>query len=187
MNRAPASRGPPRSGVPSARARRWSWPQISLWTRQVRRPHPTVVTVQLDVEDLDVMLLDLVAHLFDRSGVILHDLDVLERRAAGLFLSLRMHGPQAPDIDDQLLAFRSETVSRKQLGSVRIWGGFEHPVRILVFGRIELGDVFRDKGFQQSALLPDDRMRRIRGIDDVARVDVAGIFLTDPLKHAFGA
>src|SRR6266851_8822979 len=129
MNRAPASRDRPRSGVPSAQARRWSWPQISLWTRQVTRPRPTVVTVQLDVKDLDVMLFDLVAHLFDRSGVILHHLDVLEWRAAGLFLGLRMHGPQAPDIDDQLLAFRSETVSRKQFGSIRIWRGFEHAGR----------------------------------------------------------
>ena len=37
-------------------------------------------------EDLDVMLLDLVAHLLNGGGIVFHDLDLLERRASGLFL-----------------------------------------------------------------------------------------------------
>ena len=37
-------------------------------------------------------------------GVVLHQLDLAERLAAGLLLDLRMHRAQAADIDDELLA-----------------------------------------------------------------------------------
>src|ERR1700748_1901543 len=63
----------------------------------------SVIIEASDVEDPGVARLDRLAVLFDRSGVILHGFDVLERFAAGLVLRLRMHRTQPTDIDDELL------------------------------------------------------------------------------------
>ena len=47
----------------------------------------------------------------------------------GLFLGLRMHGAQAADIDDQLLALRREAVGSEQLRGVRVRRRLEHAGR----------------------------------------------------------
>ena len=62
-----------------------------------------------------------------------------------------------------------------------------HAVRILVLGRIELGDVFRHVRREKALLLPIGEMRSIRGIDDVDGMDAARIFLADALQDTFGA
>src|SRR4030081_1141170 len=56
-----------------------------------------------NVEYFGVARLDRIALFFHRNRIILHGLDVLERPAPGLLLGLRMHRPQAADVDDQLL------------------------------------------------------------------------------------
>ena len=63
----------------------------------------------------------------------------------------------------------------------------EHPVRILVLILVELGDILRHERLEDAVALPDDEVRRIRGIDGVDRIDAARIFLTDALEHALGA
>ena len=40
---------------------------------------------------------------------------------------------------------------------------------------------------QDAVALPDDEMRGIGRIDHIDGVNIAGIFLADPLKHAFRA
>jgi hypothetical protein len=65
--------------------------------------------------------------------------------------------------------------------------GRERAVRILVLLRIELGHVLRQIGLENAFALPDDEVGGIGRIDHVDGVDPAGIFLTDALKHAFGA
>ena len=62
----------------------------------------------------------------------------------------------------------------------------EHAVRVLVFGRIDLGDILRHVRLQKPLLLPDDEMCGVRRICDVNSVDIAAVFLTDTLEHALG-
>src|SRR5690348_16682949 len=89
----------------------------SLWSFALPSPPASRrrSTFGSNVEDLDVMLLDLVAHLLDRGGIVLHHLDIFKRRTAGLFLGVRVHRTQAADIDDELLALGREAVAAEQL------------------------------------------------------------------------
>ena len=63
----------------------------------------------------------------------------------------------------------------------------ELAVRVLVLGRIKLCDILRHVGRQKAVALPDDEMGGVRRVHDIDGVDVAGIFLADPLEHALGA
>src|SRR3981189_1532438 len=82
-----------------------------------------------NVEQLGIVRLDGVALFFNRGGIILHGLDVLERLASSLFLGLRMHRAQAADIDDELLGVPAEAERLNQLCRVRMGRGLENAVR----------------------------------------------------------
>src|SRR5207245_2341626 len=71
-------------------------------------------------EQSAVARLDLLARPLDAGGVLLHGLDIAERLAAGLLLDQRMHRPQGPDIDDELLAFLREAIALEQSRRVRM-------------------------------------------------------------------
>src|SRR4051794_3738582 len=82
-----------------------------------------------DAEDFCIARLDRVALFFDCRGVVLHGLDVLERLAPGFLLGLRMRGPQAADVDNQLLGLAAEAERLKQSRGVRIGRILEDAVR----------------------------------------------------------
>ena len=63
----------------------------------------------------------------------------------------------------------------------------EGAVGILVLGRVILGDVLGQIGCEQAVALPYDQVRGVRGIDDVASMNVAAVFLPDALEDAFCA
>ena len=63
----------------------------------------------------------------------------------------------------------------------------KYAVGILVLGRIEFGDVFRNIRLEHALILPVDQMRGVRRIDDVDRMNIGGVFLPDTLQDAFGA
>src|SRR5439155_11308669 len=80
-------------------------------------------------EQSAVARLDLLARPLDAGGVLRHGLDIAERLAAGLLLDQRMHRPQGPEIDDELLAFLREAIALEQSRRVRIGRVLEHAVR----------------------------------------------------------
>src|SRR6266852_5278784 len=88
-----------------------------------------MMTAESNAEEFGVARLDRVALFFHRGGVILHGLDVLERRAPRLLLGLRMRRAQAADIDDELLGVAAEAERLKQFCRVRIGRGLEDAVR----------------------------------------------------------
>src|SRR5438552_996040 len=106
--------------------------------------------IRSDAEQFCLARLDRLAFLLDRRGVVLHGLDVLQRRAPGLFLRLRMHRTQTPDIDDDLLCLTAQAEGLEQSCGVRMRRGLEDAVR------------------------SDDQRRAFRGID---RLDRAAGFL----------
>ena len=57
------------------------------------RDKPGHDEVNSHMEQLDVVRLDFLAHLQHRRRIVLHQLDLAERRAAGLFLGLRVRRP----------------------------------------------------------------------------------------------
>src|SRR6478736_7951760 len=65
-------------------------------------------TTPSNPENLRVACLNLLAHPFDRHSILLHDLDLAERLAAGLLLGLQVLRTHAAMIDDELLRFRGE-------------------------------------------------------------------------------
>ena len=65
-------------------------------------------TTPSNPENLRVACLNLLAHLFHRHGILLHDLDLAEWLAAGLLLGLQVLRTHAAMIDDELLRFRGE-------------------------------------------------------------------------------
>src|SRR3979411_2661740 len=83
----------------------------------------------LHPENLRVARLDVFAHAFDRGRIVLHDLDVAERLAAGLLPGGGMHRAQAARVDDQLLALGGETEALEQPRRVRIGRAPEDAVR----------------------------------------------------------
>ena len=62
-----------------------------------------------------------------------------------------------------------------------------HPVRIVVGLVVMLGDLLRQVGREPAAPLPDDAVRRIRGVGEVDVVNLGAVFLADALEHALGA
>ena len=103
-------------------------------------------------------------------------------------------------LDDLALPFGIEQIGKTfrrflRLHQIGVVGDDAEPdaqarklaVDVLVFGGIELRDVFRHIGRQNAVALPDDEMRGIRRIHHIDRVDVAGIFLADALEHALRA
>src|SRR6266516_541395 len=68
-------------------------------------------SIALYPENLAIARLDLVAHLLDRGGIVLHQLDCRQRLAARLFLRLRVHRTQPADVDDELLRLRRERIA----------------------------------------------------------------------------
>src|ERR1700712_1164401 len=73
-----------------------------------------------NAEYFGVARLDRIALFFHRGRIILHGLDVLERPPPGLLLGLRMHRPQATNIDDQLLGVPAKAERLKQFRSIGI-------------------------------------------------------------------
>src|SRR5262245_5239202 len=63
----------------------------------------------------------------------------------------------------------------------------EQAVRIDLFGGIVARDILGHVGGQDALTLPDDKVRRIRTVDDVDGMDVARVFLANALKNAFAA
>ena len=63
----------------------------------------------------------------------------------------------------------------------------ESAVRVAMLGREMLRDLLRHIGREPAVALPDDEMRRVRGVDDVGGVDVARHLLRDALEDALGA
>src|SRR5690242_4578092 len=78
------------------------------------------------VEIGGVSLLDLVDLLFDGRGVILHQLQILERRAVVALLDLRMDRAKRPDIDDQLLQLDGEEIALEEPRRVGMRRILEH-------------------------------------------------------------
>src|ERR1700742_5214884 len=89
---------------------------------------PAMTEKNLHPKNLDVVRLDLLALLLDRSGVLLHHLDLGERLEAGLLLGERMPRAQAALVDDQLLALRRESVGLEEPRRVGIGRRLEHRV-----------------------------------------------------------
>src|ERR1700688_2605324 len=85
-------------------------------------------TGELDPEQLGVARLDLLARLLDAGRIVLHLLDLPERPAARLFLGLRVHGAQAADVDQGLLALHREAIALEQAAGIRIGRGLEQAV-----------------------------------------------------------
>ena len=83
----------------------------------------------LHSENLRVVRLDVFAHAFDRGRIVLHDLDVVERLAAGFLPGGGMHRAQAARVDDELLALGGETEALEQSRRVRIGRALEDAVR----------------------------------------------------------
>ena len=63
----------------------------------------------------------------------------------------------------------------------------EVTVGVLVLGRIEFRDIFRNVGRKHALILPVDEMRRIRRVDHVNRMHIGRVFLTDTLQQPLGA
>src|SRR5262245_41562507 len=86
------------------------------------------VSHQSHAENLDVSCLDLLAVLEHRHRIILHHLDLAERRTAGMLLDIRMHRSQPADVNAQLLAFRREAEALEQARCVRVWRRLEQAI-----------------------------------------------------------
>src|ERR1700754_1416917 len=81
-----------------------------------------------NVEDLAVAGFDRCALFFDGGRIVLHGLDILERRAPRLFFCLRMRRAQAAGIDDELLRIAAEAERLEQLCRVRIRRSLEDAI-----------------------------------------------------------
>src|SRR5262249_40066446 len=98
---------------------------------RTRRPSPAGSNCACDshMKNPAVAGLDLIRGSLDGRRVILHRFDFREWPTPGLFLGVRMHGPQTADIDRILLRFCREAVALEQPRGIWIGRSFENPVR----------------------------------------------------------
>src|SRR5262249_49377384 len=110
------------------------------WRRRAR-PRRSSEEFTLDAEQSAVARLDLLARPLDADGVLLHQLDVAQGPAPGLFLHQRVHRAQRADVDDELLALGREAVALEQPRRVRVGRVLENAVgsdhHRATFGRID--------------------------------------------------
>src|SRR2546423_7278513 len=66
-------------------------------------------------------------------------------------------------------------------------GGDVEPLRVAVIGGKMTGGLLRKIGGKPTVAFPGDKVRSVGAVDDVGRIDVAAVFLADPLKQAFGS
>src|SRR5882672_1205427 len=99
-----------------------------------------------DAEQLCVARLDRLGVSLDAGRVVLHLLDLGERRAARLLLGERMDRAQPAGVDDELLALGREAIALEQSRRARVRRVLEHAVG------------------------PDDQRRALGRVDDLDRV-----------------